>query len=166
MMKKQGMFVSLAAAAILSACASSQSESGLGKATVKLVEPEVIITQLSVLPMIARDMTGNIPIHYQVRVANRSGEPITLTRIEVRSIGQGAYTLTSQTHPFKQKIAPSGYEIVDFWAPAFIDDPTVYGANGPVTIRTVAHFDSPVGQFENVTVQQVHDRPGSESQPN
>jgi len=166
MMKKQGMFVSLAAVAILSACASTQSESGLGKATVKLVEPEVIIKQINFMPSVARDMTGNVPMHYQVRVANRSAETITLTRIEVRSIGQGAYTLSPQSHPFKQKIAPDGFEVVDFWAPAFIDDPTVYGANGPVTIRTVAHFDSAVGQFENITVQQVHDQPGSENQPN
>ncbi len=164
-MNKQGMFVSLAAAAILSACASSKSESGLGKAKVNLVEPEVIISQVNFVPQVARDITGNVPVHYQVKVANRSAEPITLTRIEVRSVGAGAYSLSPQTHPFKQKIAPDGFEVVDFWAPAVIEDPTVYGANGPVTLRTVAHFDSAVGQFENITIQQVHDQPGAENQP-
>jgi hypothetical protein len=50
--------------------------------------------------------------------------------------------------------------------PAFISEEfgaTVYGANGPVTLRSVAHFDSPVGQFDHITVQQVHEHPAEES---
>jgi hypothetical protein len=153
----------LAATALLSACASSQSDSGLGHAKVNVAEPEVIIKQVSYMPPVARDMTGGIPVKYRVRVANRSGESITLTRIDVQSLGYGAYTLNPQSHSFKAKIGPEQYQTVEFWMPAFISDPTLYGANGPVTLRAVLHYDSTVGQFDQVTVQQVHERPTDET---
>ncbi|HEY4641962.1 MAG TPA: hypothetical protein VII75_11515 [Thermoanaerobaculia bacterium] len=148
---------------VLAGCASSTSESGMGNAKVRLIEPEIAFTQTNYLPPVAKEITGAVPVHYQVRVANKSGEPITLTRIDVQSIGLGAYTLHSQSRPFKTKIAPDHFEIVELWLPAIIDDVTVYGANGPVTLRAVAHFDSPVGQFDSVTVQQVHEHPGDEN---
>lgn len=155
-------FFAVALIVTMAGCASSKSESGLGNAKVKLIEPEIAFTQANYLPPVAKDMTGAIPVHYAVRVANKSGEPITLTRIDVQSLGAGAYTLASQSRPFKTKIAPDHFEIVDFWVPAYIGDVTVYGANGPVTLRAVAHFDSPVGQFDTITVQQVHERPAEE----
>jgi hypothetical protein len=98
-------------------------------------------------------------------VANRSGEPITLTRIDMQSMGYGAYTLNPQSRSFKMKVEPAQYQTVDFWMPAQIDDPSLYGANGPVTLRAVLHYDSPVGQFDQVTVQQVHEHPAEEANP-
>jgi len=157
--------VALLLAAALAGCASSRSESGLGQAKVNLIEPEVTFTQTNLVPQVARGVTGGVPVHYEVRIANKSAEPITLTRIEVQSMGYGAYELSPQSRPFKQKIAPDHFEVVEFWAPATIEDPTLYGANGPVTLRAVAHFDSPVGQFQQVVVQQVHDHPAEESNP-
>jgi hypothetical protein len=161
-MHKQ-IFIALSLTAALAGCASSRSESGLGNAKVKLIEPEVTFTQTSLVPQVARDVTGNIPVHYQVRVANKSGEPITLTRIDVQSMGAGAYGLAPQSRPFKQKIDPDHFEVVEFWVPAFINDATIQGANGPVTLRAVAHFDSPVGQFQSIVIQQVHERATDES---
>jgi hypothetical protein len=161
-------FLALVLAAAVAGCASSQSGSGLGHTKVNIIEPEVTFIQTSLVAQVARDMTGNIPVRYQVRVANKSGEPITLTRIDVQSVGEGAYSLRPQSHPFKKVIGPDQFELVDFWVPAFISDefgPTVYGANGPVTLRSVAHFDSPVGQFDHITVQQVHEHPAEESKP-
>ena len=163
-MKKQTI-VAMVLTAALAGCASSQSESGLGHAKVKLTEPELTFVQTSLVPQVARDITGNIPVHYRVRVANRSGEPITLTSIQVQSMGYGAYTLPPQSRPFKQKIAPDHFEEVEFWVPAIIEDASLYGANGPVTLRAVAHFDSPVGQFDQVVVQQVHEHPNDEDNP-
>lgn len=160
--------VALVFATALAGCASSRSGSGLGHSKVDIIEPEVTFTQTSVVAQVARDMTGNIPVRYEVRVANKSGEPITLTRIDVQSLGEGAYSLRPQSHPFKKVIGPDQFEVVDFWVPAFISEetgPTVYGANGPVTLRAIAHFDSPVGQFEHVTVQQVHEHPAEENNP-
>jgi hypothetical protein len=163
-MRKE-LLVVLTFAAVMAGCASAKTDSGLGHAKANLIEPEIAFTQLNLLPQVARQITGNVPVHYRVRVANKSAEPITLMRLDVRSLGQGAYTLEPQSHPFKTKIEPDHFEVVEFWMPAYIDDPTVYGANGPVTLRAVAHFDSPVGQFDQVVVQQVHDHPSDETKP-
>ena len=164
-MKKQTTLIAIVLTAALAGCASTQSESGMGHAKVKLTEPELTIVQTSLVPQVARDITGPIPVHYKMRVANKSGEPITLTSLQLQSVGYGAYSLQSQSHPFKQKIAPDHFEIVEFWMPATIQDASLYGANGPVTLRAVAHFDSPVGQFDQVVVQQVHENPNDEANP-
>lgn len=156
-MKSNWLAAAALAALTLTSCASSTSESGLGKATVAITDPEIEITQLSMVPGAARYISGGLPIKYSVKVANHDKQPITLTRIDVQSIGMGAYTLNPTSRPFKMKVAPDGLMAAEFWVPAQIDDVTVYGANGPVTLRCVAQFDSPVGQFQRVFVQQVHD---------
>jgi len=155
---KSNWIVAVAVAVFtLTSCASSRSESGLGSAKVDVTDPEIQITQLSMVPGAARYISGGLPIKYSVKVANHDKQPITLTRLDVRSIGMGAYTLASTSRPFKMKVAPDGLMAAEFWVPATIDDVTVYGANGPVTLSCVAQFDSPVGQFQRVFVQQVHD---------
>jgi hypothetical protein len=156
-MQNRWILAAAIAALTLTGCASGHSESGLGSATVPIVDPEIQITQMSEVPGAARYITGGLPIKYLVKVANHDKQPITLTRIDVQSVGMGAYTLSPTSRPFKMKVAPDGLMAAEFWVPAIIDDVTVYGANGPVTLRCVAQFDSPVGQFQRVFVQQVHD---------
>ncbi len=145
-------------------CASSHSDSGMGAAKVKIADPEIIIRQLSTVPSAARHVSGGVPVHYAVRVENKAGEPITLKRIVAVSVGEGAYRVQA-SNPFDKKIEPEHYETVEFWAPAFVDDPTVIGANGPVTLRVTTYFDSPVGQFQNIVVQQVHEDLGDPNVP-
>ncbi|HWS71642.1 MAG TPA: hypothetical protein VN605_05985 [Thermoanaerobaculia bacterium] len=156
-MKSSWILAAAVAALSLTSCASGASDSGLGKATVAITDPEIQITQLSMVPGAARYISGGLPIKYSVKVANHDKQPITLTRLDLVSIGMGAYTLGTTSRPFKMKVAPDGLMAAEFWVPATIDDVTVYGANGPVTIRCVAQFDSPVGQFQRIFVQQVHE---------
>ncbi|HEY3054136.1 MAG TPA: hypothetical protein VGK04_12190, partial [Thermoanaerobaculia bacterium] len=70
--------------------------------------------------------------------------------------GYGAYNVTQTSRPFKTLIQPDHTEAVQFWVPAYIDNASLVGANGPVTLRVVAQFDSPVGQFQQIVVQQVN----------
>ncbi|HKO58796.1 MAG TPA: hypothetical protein VJ276_23215 [Thermoanaerobaculia bacterium] len=163
-MKRISLALSLAAL-LLAGCASSKSDSGLGKAKVKLAEPELVLQQVSTVPSAARHVEGGIPLKYRLRVANRAGEPITLKRIDIVSLGSGAYRLPSTSRPFQTVIQPDHYDVVEFWAPGVIEDVTILGANGPVTLRLTAHFDSPVGQFDHVVVQQVHADLGDTSVP-
>lgn len=143
---------------LTSACASMKSDSGLGPArSADVVEPAVQIVQLSRMPGAARHITGGIPIQYGVRITNRASHPILLTRVTVVSMGEGAYNLAQSSHPFKIWIQPAGYGDVQFWAPASIDSATISGANGPVTVRATLTFDSSIGQFEKIVVQQVNE---------
>jgi hypothetical protein len=137
---------------LFAACASRRA--------VSVTRPEVDIVQTSAIPVAARHVTGAIPVRYVVRVANRAGEPITLKQIQAQSVGAGAYTLQSSSTPFDVTIAPEKFQEVEFWANAFIEQATIAGANGPVTLRLVLHFDSSSGVFEEIVVRQVNERTG------
>lgn len=142
------------------ACASMKSDSGLGAAQVEVIKPEILITQVSSMPAAARHVEGSIPVQYSLRVANRSAEPITLKRVTVQSMGAGAYNVNATGRPFDTRIQPEEYQVVEFWVPANVSQTTIMGANGPVTLRATLQFDSPVGQFQEIVVQQVNAMPG------
>jgi hypothetical protein len=136
-------------ALVLAACTST-------RATAPVTPPEIRVTQTSGIPAAARYVSGSIPVRYTVRVANRAAEPITLKRITAQSIGSGAYELRSQSKPFNEQIAPGAQHDVELWASGYIADPSILGANGPVTVRLLLHFDSPKGEFDEMVVQQVN----------
>jgi len=147
----------VALALLFAACASNS------KAPV--TRPEVRIAQISGVPVAARHVTGPIPVQYAVRVTNRASEPITLKRIDVSSMADGAYTVRASSTPFNVTIAPEKHGEVDFWANAIVEQATISGANGPVTLRLVLFFDTPVGPFEEIVVRQVNESAGAASGP-
>jgi hypothetical protein len=100
-------------------------------------------------------MTGGLSVHYRVDVENRAKTPITIKRIDVVSLGAGAYNLRSTSVPFSEQLNPGESRPVEFWAPASIDDPTILGANGPVTLRLTLYYDTPAGTLQTIVVQQV-----------
>lgn len=123
------------------------------KAPKTAMRPEVVITQVSGVPPVARFTTGAMSVRYRVRVLNNAKEPITLQRVNIDSLGIGAYVV-NHSAPFDVSIDPSRSREVDFWAPTERSE-NVSGANGPVTLRVVASFNAPGGRFEDVTVQNV-----------
>jgi len=126
------------------------------QSTAPLNEPEIQIHQLSNVAEIARDITGPISVQYQVHVGNRTGVPITIKRIDVSSIGEGAYTLRQNSTPFNQPLDTGHAAALTLWAPAFISNPTIVGANGPVTLRVAVQYDTPNGSHQAIRVEQVH----------
>jgi hypothetical protein len=119
-------------------------------------EPAILITQLSNVAEVARQISGGISVQYRVEVTNRAKEPITIKRIDVISLGAGAYTLRPASTPFNAQLNPGESQALQFWASAFIDDVTILGANGPVTLRVTVHYDTPAGSTQSIVVQQVH----------
>ncbi|HSP17592.1 MAG TPA: hypothetical protein VLV78_22800 [Thermoanaerobaculia bacterium] len=146
---------------LLSGCSSMQSDSGMGSAKVDIAEPQLLIRQISTVPAAAQHIEGGIPVQYSLAVQNRAAQPITLKQVGVVSMGYGAYNV-SGTRPFKTVIQPGQTEVVQFWVPANIDNASLVGANGPVTLRVTTRFDSPLGQFQNIVVQQVNATTGVE----
>jgi hypothetical protein len=135
---------------VLIGCASAAPDSRKA-----LDEPQIQITQLSNIGEAARHMTGAISVQYRVDVENRARTPITLKRIDIVSIGAGAYNLRATSVPFNQQLNPGESRPVQFWVPASIDDPTILGANGPVTVRLTVYYDTPDGAAQTIVVQQV-----------
>ena len=94
-------------------------------------------------------------MQYRVDVENRAKTPITIKRIDVISLGSGAYNLRSTSVPFSEQLNPGETRAVQLWAPASIDNPTILGANGPVTIRLTLYYDTPAGTQQTIVVQPV-----------
>jgi len=138
-----------------------QSDSGKGRANVEVPLPGLEIRQISGVPSAARHVEGGLPVQYAFLVQNRASQPITLKRVNLVSMGYGAYDV-SASMPFKTIVQPGQTETVQFWAPANVSNTSLVGANGPVTLRVTAQFDSPLGQFQEVVVQQVNATNGVE----
>jgi len=142
------------ASAVLLLCLAACSIQQLGRKS-PVAEPEVVIEQISNVAPAARNISGGITVRYRVRVRNLANEVVTLKRIDLRSIGYGSYTIDGMSQSFDVNIKPGSESAVDFWAPGFIADPSITGANGPVTLRAVMLFDSASGQLQTVVTQQV-----------
>ena len=119
-------------------------------------QPEIHITQLSNVSEAARHITGGLSVQYKVDVINRAATPITIKRIDVISLGSGAYSVRPTSYPVDKAIAAGESAVLQFWVPAKIDDPTIVGANGPVSLRVTLQYETPAGMTQAIVVQQVN----------
>lgn len=140
---------------VVASCGTFTPDKSAGASKTKLIEPEIQISQISSVPAVAQHAGGALPIRYRLRVMNRSAEEITLKRVTLMSIGEGAYTVRQTSQPFDKKVVPEAFEVMDFWVPAFVEYNTTLGSNGPVTLRLTLQFDSPVGTFQETVIRQV-----------
>ncbi len=147
--------LAVAATLLLVGCSSAAPDAK--KAS--LNEPAIRITQLSNVSTAARHITGGISVQYRVDVENTAREAVTLKRIDLQSIGYGAYTLQPISRPFDVIIHPSESRFVEFWGPAVIESTTIIGANGPVTLRVTVYYLTAEGMRQSIVVQQVHASP-------
>jgi hypothetical protein len=136
---------------LVAACASSATDP---------TRPLIDIEELTGL----RDMgyvRGAFDVQYQLTVANRAPDPITLRRVELATTGGGgAYSLRRDFKVFKEVIAPGTKISVTFWMHAFANYyPGDLGSSSPISIRGVATFNSPKGSFQQVFVKVLSQFP-------
>lgn len=129
------------------ACSSTGSNGG------PAVKPEIEIVQTSGVPLVARHEQGSINVQFLVGVANRSNEPITLERVRIASMSEGAYHV-NHSMSYDIPIGPAQSQQVEFWAPARTGLSLV-GSAGPVTLRVTCEFDSPSGKFQEIVTRVV-----------
>jgi hypothetical protein len=145
----------IALSLLLAACGSTRSgDDDFSPSTSSSGRTEIEIVQLTSMAGAARHTSGGMPVQYRMRVTNRGDQPITLRRVTLQSIGLGAYSIPNASRPFNVAIEPAQHADVEFWVPTTIQD-SVAGANGPVTLRAVAVFDSPTGKFQDIVTAQV-----------
>jgi hypothetical protein len=142
--------LALAGFALLAAACSTGRANGDGNR----LRPDIAIEQL-VGPAQLGYPGGRVDIQYEVRVGNRAAEPITLRRIEVSSIGGGAYRLRHESYPFNATLQANQQGSIQFWAHALQSGPTFRGSNEPVTLRAILYFDSPSGKFQQIVMQSL-----------
>lgn len=85
---------------------------------------------------------GPVAVQYRLAVANPTSEPLTLARLQLQTIGTGAYILRGTTTTLNLHLAPGETKTFDVnvWGDA--PGGRVY-SESPVTVRGVAYFDRP-----------------------
>ncbi len=123
---------------LLAACASSPQ-------TPKAPEVEVHLAQVSG----SRDMfffAGPVNVEFEITVTNPTREAVTLTRLELRTVGGGAYTFRAPSQPMHVTVRPGLASVVRFSATAIARGGNASSVE-PVTVRGMAYFDAPSGSF-------------------
>ena len=123
-------------------------------------EPEVTLVELSHVAAGTEYDAGPVSAHFGVEVRNPGAAPIHLDRVSVLSIGGGAFDLPAYSQAFDVTIEPKGTKSVDFWARAYVANPTVSGANGPITVRATLEFDAAGAKFQKIVIQNISSATG------
>jgi|SRR5581483_5448535 len=135
----------VAAAVVLAGCSTGMSSSAPPVA-LKLTE---VNTSSNVFYF-----SGPVDLQYQLAITNPTPEPMTLTRLDLRTTGPGAYFLRTAATPMNLTIAPnttSTYTL-SVWGHArggFI------ASTEPVLIRGIAYIKSPSGSFTKLFTENV-----------
>jgi hypothetical protein len=122
------------------ACASNQQSSG----------PEVAIhlTQTNT-PNDIFYFAGPVAIQYQVAITNPTNQPLTLQRLDLQTLGPGAYSLRTAPTPMNVTVPPNGTSVfnISVWGRAHGG---YLRSTEPVTIRGTAYFKGPTGSFVRI----------------
>ncbi len=126
----------------------------------KLLQPDITVSQFAGLPALTNPGGATVTT-FQVAIHNPSSEPITLTRIELRSLSPvSAYYLVRDSRPYKVTIAPNTTVNVKYQALVNARGGLV-GSMTPVDLQGVAWFTSPAGGF----VSQIRETITPKSRP-
>lgn len=149
-MRSTLLFMTAAAILAVSACSST---SVMGE-----FEPELQIERIGGVTGTAQNVSGGIPVELRTAIYNPSGEPITLRRINISTLGEGGVTIPQTSRPFNVVIPANEERILEFWVPGYLTELSArsfLGSNTPMTIRAVAVFDSPLGSFQEIYTRQL-----------
>lgn len=124
----------------------------------KIPAPEIQFAQLVGPDELNWPAEGPIEMQFAMTVANRAEEPIKLRQIQIESTGDGGpYAVQREQYLFNRQIAPGTTEVIEFWADAyaFRGRGRQLDARAPVTIRGVAFFEAPSGNFRRTFITNL-----------
>ena len=138
-------FFALAASLSLVGCASSNQSNG----------PNVTVRLAQVAQ--SNDVfyfRGPVSIQYQVAITNPTNQELKLTRLDLQTLGPGAYSLRANGTPMNLRVPPNSTStyLISVWG---------YSSGGylrstePVTIRGTAYFQGPNGSFLKLFNQNI-----------
>src|SRR5688500_2682899 len=110
---------------------------------VRLLEPQIGLFQEPISRLL-RQYPGQLSVPFQMEVRNPSGEPVKLKRLELLTVGSGAYQVRRLPMSFNEVIGPGQTRVIPFTSWAYAQGGRT-GANEPVTIRGIAYFEGPDG---------------------
>jgi hypothetical protein len=146
-----------AACAVLLACGSSGSGADVPTAEkIGTVAPETELVQL-VGPEQLNWESGTIEMKYALKVTNRAAEPITLRQIQIQTVGlEGPYNIPQSSYFFREPVTPGATRPIEFFAKAYSEgDRYKVDAQAPVSIRIIAYFEAPKGNFRQAFITNL-----------
>lgn len=140
--------VLLTACLALVACASAM----------KIPPPELQLSQLVGPAELNWPGEGEIELQFALTVLNHANEPITLRQIQIESTGDGGpFAMPRAGYPLTKVIAPGAQEVIPFYAKAyaFSGRGRQLDAHAPVTVRAIAYFEAPSGNFRRTVITNL-----------
>jgi len=131
----------------LVACGSSNLSSNSGP------NVNVHLAQVNTAPDIFY-FSGPVNIQYQLSIANPTSDPLTLTRLDLETVGPGAYSLRTAATPMNLKVPPNSTAsyTISVWGRARGGYLT---ADEPVTLRATAFFKGTSGSFVRLFTENI-----------
>jgi hypothetical protein len=138
--------LSLFAVLVLVGCASSPSSSNAPNVTLHLAQVNT--------PSDVFYFAGPVNIQYRLTISNPTSQPLTLTRLDLRTFGPGAYSLRTAATPMNLKIAPNGTStyLISVWGRA---RGGYLASSEPVSIQGTAYFKGPSGSFVKIFNENI-----------
>lgn len=140
---KARMIASLLVLLSVSACSSSAP---------KLAQPDIFVRAVGGAPPLRSGLSYGVT--FEVGIRNRSGEPITLERIQLQSNNSMSYDIQSRQEVRREVIQPGETKTVSVFANAFVARART-AQSEPITLRVTALFNSPVGRFRSVVFRNL-----------
>jgi len=148
----------LASAACVALIACGTSGNGGGKAGLKAgaVSTETSLVQL-VGPNQLNWDSGTIEMKYALQITNNAPDAITLRQIQIQTVGlEGPYSVPQSSYFFKEPVVAGGTRAVEFFAKAVSGgDRYKVDAESPVSVRIVAFFEAPQGNFRETFIASL-----------
>jgi hypothetical protein len=126
--------------------------------------PQVTISQVSKVEPVRLavrtldpSVPNGVPVDYEIHVTNPFDYPVTLTSVEVETVGTaGAYSMKRVRHAYSLNIQPRSAAVLPIrtWVQP-LQDTDAGDVNGPVTVRGLASFTSQAGATKSSFAARV-----------
>jgi hypothetical protein len=140
----------LAAVFILAACATGADEDpNAPKITLHLEQVDTGVNTFT--------FSGPVTVQFVLTASNTTSDPVTLTRIEIRTISSGAYSISPITTTLNVQLAPGQTQqsMISVWG--YARGGRLYSEE-PVTIRGTGYLTGPKGAFVRLFTEYIAQR--------
>lgn len=126
-----------------------------GNAPADLIPPEFRVRETS--GQFRPRGSETVPITLQVDIFNHSSEDLILKRLQLQSMGGGAYRFRPAWRIFDKKIPSQSVRTFELPIDASVESASI-DASTPITVRGTAIFESPFGKFRRVFINTLEDQ--------
>ena len=149
------LLASAACVAVI-ACGTSGKSGGAAGGQAGTASTETSLVQL-VGPNQLNWDAGTIEMKYALQITNNAPDAITLRQIQIQTVGvEGPYFVPQSSYYFREPVIAGSTRNVEFFAKAVsAGDRYRIDAQSPVSVRIVAFFEAPQGNFRETFIANL-----------